>query len=82
MALSDVKSVILIFSCSDYGWVDKLTAYIKCKFLGEGGGGGGRVTCICHDMGMYHYFGYLFGVLPDFWVSVWIAPRFLGIIFG
>ena len=31
--------------------------------------GGGGVTCICHDMGMCHYFGYFFGLFPDFWVS-------------
>ena len=30
------------------------------------------VTCICHDTGMCHYFGYFLGV----------APGFLGIIFG
>ena len=44
-------------------------------------GGGGVVTCICLDMGMCHYFGYFFGVLPDFGVSFWIVPGFLGIIF-
>ena len=43
------------------------------------GGGGG--ICVCHDMGMRHYLGYFFGVLPDFWVPFWLIPRFLGIIF-
>ena len=36
----------------------------------------GLVICICHDTGMYHYFGYFLGVLPDFWVSFWIVPGF------
>ena len=30
------------------------------------GGGGGRVTCICRDSGMCHYFGYFFGVAAGF----------------
>ena len=41
---------------------------------------GGGVTCICHDTGMCHYFGYFFGgcsrifgyhfwLFPDIWVS-------------
>ena len=38
------------------------------------------VSCICRDTGMCYYFGYLFGLFPDFWVSLWAIPRFLGII--
>ena len=41
------------------------------------GGGGGRVTCICRDTGMCHYF---LGLLPDFWVPFWAIARFSGII--
>ena len=31
--------------------------------------GGGGITCICCDTEMCQYFGYLFGLLPGFWVS-------------
>ena len=41
----------------------------------------GGVTCICHDTGMCHYFGYFIGLLPDFWVPFWAIPVFFGIIF-
>ena len=44
-------------------------------------GGGGGVTCICHDTVMCHYFGYFVGVLPDFWVPFRDIPGFLGINF-
>ena len=30
---------------------------------------------------MCHYFGYFFGLLPDFWVPFRAIPGFLGIIF-
>ena len=47
------------------------------------------VTCICHDTGMCHYFGYLFwgcsfifgylfGLFPDFWVSFFGYSRIFG----
>ena len=32
---------------------------------GREGGGGGGVTCICHDTEMCHYFGYF---LDCFWI--------------
>ena len=50
---------------------------------------GGGVTCICHDTGMCHYFGYffggcsrifgyLFGLFPDFWESFFGYSRIFG----
>ena len=50
---------------------------------------GGGVTCICHDTGMCHYFGYfiggcsrifgyLFGLFPDIWVSFFGYSRIFG----
>ena len=32
-------------------------------------------------MGMCHYFGYFWGLLPKFWVPFWAITGFLGIIF-
>ena len=54
-----------------------------CLNGGGGGGGGGEegLTCICHDTRMCHYFGYLLGVLQDFWVPISTIPRSLGVIF-
>ena len=63
---------------------DKLVPYLRnlksfMNTADEKLGGGGRVTCICRDSTMCHYFGYflgcswifgyLFGLFPDFWVS-------------
>ena len=53
---------------------------------------GGGLTCICHDTGMCHYFGYIFGLLLDFWAPflgysrifgyhILAIPGFLGIMF-
>ena len=47
------------------------------KILGGGGGG----DCICRNTGMCHCSGYLFCLLSDFWVSLWIVFGFFGIIF-
>ena len=44
--------------------------------------GRGGVTCICHDTGMCHYFGYFWGLPPDFWVPFWAIPGFSGSFFG
>ena len=51
-----------------------------------------EVTCIYHDTGMCHYFGYFWGVASGFWGTFWgyswifgyqflAIPGFLGIIF-
>ena len=45
------------------------------QFLGGGG------SCICHDTGMCHYFGYYFWGAHGFLGIFWIVPGFLGIIF-
>ena len=58
-----------------YSSVTEITGYVV---ISGGGGGGGERTCICHDTGICHYFGYFLGVLPDFWVP----PRFLGTFLG
>ena len=40
------------------------------------------ITCICHDTGMCHYFGYFLGCSQIFGVPFWAIPGFLGILFG
>ena len=44
-----------------YSWKE---IYNYAKMTDQGPGGG--LTCVCHYMGMCHYFGYFFGVAPGF----------------
>ena len=69
--------------------IDTVRAFSELNSYIETSGG---LTCICHDTGMCHYFGYFFGVAPGF-LGTFLGysrifgyhflaiPRFLGIIF-